>query len=395
MSAEILSIVEHVLDSEVARTGFELGWDHARHGLTPPAEQLSAASAIRQGYEAGRASFGGRTRLATPMVQLWLQLRQQAWLRGLAFETLSVTPNYLGQLQTSHCPVTRCALAVGRQLPPHGAPEDRVVARVCEDAGYAAGNLAVIGLAADLAKADLAWDDAWARAETLRINARRHGIAQADGLNANAWRRLAVLMSFVTPLAHHDAARLPLLVLPPNRLHLLNPIQGLQVLATQLLARSGWSQRLSRFLALLPSDALRGDFQRVFLALLPKVIAAGAPTDALRRRWALEDAWLDAEVLQLWQRFALQLDAERSQALLERATAEGLMGQRVLLHSDEQATDGWALETRGYLPSGCGPMRQPRQAGAADAARAQPRHAALARLAAPVAAQPRQLPLLD
>jgi hypothetical protein len=345
MSAEILSIVEHVLESDVARAGFELGWDHARHGLTPPAEQLSAASAIRQGFEAGRASFGGRTRLATPTVQLWLQLRQQAWLRGLAFETLSVTPNYLGQLQTSHCPVTRCALTVGRQLPPHGAPQDRVVARVCEDAGYAAGNLAVISLAADLAKADLAWDDAWAHAETLRIN----GVAQADGLNAGAWRRLAVLMSFVTPLAHHDAARLPLLVLPPNRLHLLNPIQGLQVLATQLLARSGWSQRLSRFLALLPSDALRNDFQRVFLALLPKVIAAGAPTDALRRRWALEDAWRDGEVLQLWQRFALQLDAELSQTLLERATAEGLMGQRVQLHSDEQATDGWALETRGYV----------------------------------------------
>ena len=345
MSAEILSIVEHVLDSDVARTGFELGWDHARHGLTPPPELLSAASAIRQGFEAGRASFGGRTRLATPMVQLWLQLREQAWLRGLAFETLSVTPNYLGQLQTSHCPVTRRALAVGRQRPPHGAPEDRVVARVCEDAGYAAGNLAVIGLAAELAKADLTWEDAWSRAEELAVNY----AAQADGLSANAWRRLAVLMAFVTPLAHHDAARLPLLVLPPNRLHLLNPIQGLQVLATQLLSRSGWSQRLSRFLALLPSKALRGAFQRVFLALLPKVIAAGAPTDAQRRRWALEDAWRDPEVLQLWQRFALQLDAERSQALLERASAEGLMGQRVHLHSDEQATDGWALATRGYV----------------------------------------------
>lgn len=371
MSAEILSIVEHLLDSEVARTGFELGWDHARHGLTPPPEQLSAASAIRQGFEAGRASFGSRTRLATPTVQLWLQLRQQAWLRGLAFETLSVTPNYLGQLQTSHCPVTRCALAVGRQLPPHGAPENRVVARMCEDAGYAAGNLAVISLAADLAKADLAWDDAWARAETLRIN----GMAQADGLNANAWRRLAVLMSFVTPLAHHDAARLPLLVLPPNRLHLLNPIQGLQVLATQLLARSGWSQRLSRFLALLPSDALRGDFQRVFLALLPKVIAAGAPTDALRRRWALEDAWRDAEVLQLWQRFALQLDAKRCQTLLERATAEGLMGQRVLLHSDEQGTDGWSLATRGYMRVAAPP--NDRIAPAAVARRAGSRGAAL------------------
>ena len=348
MSAEIQMTIEHLLESDGARTGFELGWDHARHGLTPPPEHLSAASAIRQGYESGRASFGGRTRLATPTVRLWLQLRQQAWLRGLAFEALSVTPNYLGQLQSSHCPITRAALTVGSQLPPHGAPADRVVARICEDAGYAAGNLAVISLAADLAKTDLAWDDAWSQADGLRAS----GAASADGLGFNAWRRLAVLMSFVTPLAHADAARLPLLVLPPNRLHLLNPIQGLQVLATQLLARSGWSTRLTRFLSLLPSDALRNDFQQFFLALLPRVISAGAPTDALRRRWALEDAWRDSEVLKLWTRFALQLDAERAQALLERATADGLMGQRVQLHSEDQATDGWALETKGYVQPG-------------------------------------------
>lgn len=345
MSADFTMIVEHLLESDLTRSGFELGWDHGRHGLTPPPEHLSAASAIRQGYESARASFGSRTRLATPMVRLWLQLRLQAWLRGRAFETLSVTPNYLGQLQTSHCPVTRAALVVGQQQPPHGAPTDRVVARICEDAGYAAGNLAVLSLAAELARADLAWDDAWSQADTLQAR----GAAQVDGLNAGAWRRLAVLLSFVTPLAHSDAARLPLLILPPNRLHLLNPIQGLQVLATLLLSRSGWSTRLTRLLALLPNAALRSDFQQFFLALLPRVIGAGAPTDALRRRWALEDAWRDAEVLRLWQRFALQLDAAQAQALLERATAEGLMGQRVQLHSQEQATDGWALATRGFM----------------------------------------------
>lgn len=365
MSAEFTMIVEHLLESDLTRSGFELGWDHGRHGLTPPPEHLSAASAIRQGYESARASFGGRTRLATPMVRLWLQLRLQAWLRGRAFETLSVTPNYLGQLQTSHCPVTRAALAVGRQLPPHGAPSDRVVARICEDAGYAAGNLAVISLAAELAKADLAWDDAWSQADALQAR----GAAQSDGLSAGAWRRLAVLLSFVTPLAHTDAARLPLLVLPPNRLHLLNPIQGLQVLATRLLDRSGWSTRLTRLLALLPTPALRGDFQQFFLALLPRVIAAGAPTDPLRRRWALEDAWRDAEVLRLWQRFALQLDAGQAQTLLERATAEGLMGQRVQLHSPEQATDGWALATRGFVDTVHTPAALPRLPRRTPAAR--------------------------
>ena len=46
------------------------------------------------------------------------------------------------------------------------------------------------------------------------------------------WSRLAVLMSFVTPLPHEQAARLPLLVLPPNRLRLLNPVQALQAVVT-------------------------------------------------------------------------------------------------------------------------------------------------------------------
>ena len=347
-----MQVIEQVLDSDVARTGFELGWDHARHGLTPPPEYLSAASAIRQGFESGRASIGPRTRLATPTVQLWLQLRLQAWLRARSFEPLSVTPNYLGQLATSHCPVTRAPLAVGRQQPPHGAANDRVVARLCDDAGYAAGNLAMLSLAADLAKAGLAWDDAWAQADTLQQRRSAH----SDGLGANAWRRLAVLMSFVTPLPHHEAARLPLLVLPPNRVHVLNPIQGLQLLATQLLSRSGWSSRLTQFLALLPGPAAQNDFQRFFLALLPRVIAVGAPTDPLRRRWAMEDAWRDAEVLQLWQRFAMRLDAAGAQDLLVRAAAQGLMRQRMMVHSDEQATDGWSLATRGFVPASLAPV---------------------------------------
>ncbi|MBK6718288.1 MAG: hypothetical protein IPG57_25530 [Burkholderiales bacterium] len=326
---------------------YDIGRDHARHGITPPPEPLASSSALRRGYESGRAAFAGRTRAATPNVRLWLQLRLQAWLRGRSFETLCVTPNYLGQLEASHCPVTRQPLSQGRQLPPHGAPQDRVVSRLCDDAGYAAGHLAMLSLAADLAKADHGWEDAWAQADQLQ----RSGAAQADGLNAGAWRRLAVLMSFVTPLPHAQAAGLPLLVLPPNRVHLLNPVQGLQVLATQLLSRSGWSARLAQLLPLLPHDAARQAFHHFFLALLPRVIASGHPTDPLRRRWALEDAWRHTEVLQRWRKFALLLDALACQLLLERIAQRGLLPQRLQLHSSEQDTAGWELESRGYLGS--------------------------------------------
>ncbi|MFX5464791.1 hypothetical protein ABTD44_20675, partial [Acinetobacter baumannii] len=83
--------------------------------------------------------------------------------------------------------------------------------------------------------------------------------------------RLAVLASFVTPLSHEQAAAMPLLVLPPNRLRLFNPIQALQALVTRQLATPGWSARLSRLEALLPTDALRSDFNRFLLALAPRV----------------------------------------------------------------------------------------------------------------------------
>ena len=43
-------------------TGFEIGWDHARFRLTPPAEHLLADHPVRQGWEAGRSTFGRRTR---------------------------------------------------------------------------------------------------------------------------------------------------------------------------------------------------------------------------------------------------------------------------------------------------------------------------------------------
>ncbi|MFM2066324.1 MAG: hypothetical protein RLZZ584_1233, partial [Pseudomonadota bacterium] len=58
---------------------YELGRDHACHGLRPPAELLLATAALRRGWEAGRASFAARSRAATPQVRQWLALRLQAW----------------------------------------------------------------------------------------------------------------------------------------------------------------------------------------------------------------------------------------------------------------------------------------------------------------------------
>ena len=93
-----------------ARIGFELGWDYAHYRLTPPAPYAQQPSALHDGLLAGRAAFGLRTLQATRPVRKWLQLRLHAWLRGRSVELFQVTPNYLAQIDVSHCPITasRC-----------------------------------------------------------------------------------------------------------------------------------------------------------------------------------------------------------------------------------------------------------------------------------------------
>eukprot|EP01036_Dinobryon_divergens_P011096 gene11096-14909_t len=54
------------------QTGFEIGWDHAHYGLVPPAEHLHPAHPLRQGWDAGRTSFGQRTLRPSRHVRKWL-----------------------------------------------------------------------------------------------------------------------------------------------------------------------------------------------------------------------------------------------------------------------------------------------------------------------------------
>lgn len=319
------------------QAGFDIGWDHARHGLPPPPEQVLDGNPLVQGWQAGKACFGGRALGASRRVRLWLALRVHAWQRGRAFEPAEVTPHYLGQIEAAHCPVTRQPLGQA----------DASVDRVCDRAGYAAGNLAMMSVQANRAKGALGWDEALRRAH--EAGAAVDG--RIDGLDAAAWWRLAMLISFVTPLPHEQAARLPLRVLPPNRLRLLNPVQGLQALVTRELARPDGTRRMRTLAGLLPDEALRADFHRFLSALLPRRLEAGRDADARALRHALEDAWCDARVNRCWQRFALQLDEAAVDRLLQRCARGALAGTHLLLHEAARATEGWALERGGWAAS--------------------------------------------
>lgn len=315
--------------------GFELGFDHARHGVTPPVAHLSHQSPLLQGWQAGMATFGRRAPAHKPSrhTRLWLQLRTHAWLRGRSFEDVQLTPHYLQQIAVDFCPVLRRPLGA-----------EPSIDRVRDDAGYAAGNLAMMSRGANAAKAR----HGWASASELVRSVEQGPIRSIAGLAAAEWRRVAVLCSFVTELPHEEAALIPLHVLPPNRLRLFNPIQALQALVTRQLATPGWSARLARLEALLPSDALRADFNRFVLALAPRVLQQGALTEAQEIRWALEDAWSQPLVQNRWTRFALQLTAAQAESLVQRAAAKRLCPVHVQRHPEPRATEGWALERGGY-----------------------------------------------
>jgi hypothetical protein len=332
MAQTLLAFDPHPTDPHI---GFELGWDHAHHGLVPPPEQLLEGNPLRQGWLAGRACFGGHTLGASRRVRRWLQLRLHAWQRGRAFDLGQVTPHYLGQIEVPVCPITRQVLVEA----------EASVDRVCDRAGYAAGNLATISLAANRAKGACTWDEALVQVQQAdAVESRTVG-----GLDAAAWARMAVLISFVTPLPLVQAACVPLRVLPPNRLRLLNPVQGLQALVTRALGRPDGARRLRALSALLPLEALRLDFNLFLSALLPRLIGAGQGTDACASRQALEDAWCDARVNRCWRRFALQLDEALVEKLLQQGADAAIAGTRTLLHERATATEGWALDTRGRV----------------------------------------------
>jgi len=321
-------------------TGYRIGWDHARHQLTPPLAHLHAASPVRQGWAAGRTAFGSRTLKAGPQVQQWLALRLAAWQRGEDVEDIQVTPHFLAQLHGAaggRCPVTRLA------LPAAGQPaDDVVVQRLNPGAAHAAGNLVLLHRSAAEARESLPCDELLALAQRL---AEGEPGATLRGLDARAWQRLAVLASFATPLPHGQAATLPLVVMPPNRVRVINPVQALQVMLTLQFTQAGYARRLLTLAALMPSSEARQTFQIFMHTLLARRLAAGQGLDPAATRQAMEDSWLDPLVQRRWQRLALWLTAADCERLLQRASQRGLCvgGGRWLPSS--AAVDGWAIAT--------------------------------------------------
>ncbi len=317
------------------QTGHAIGWDHARHGVAPPAALLREGCPVRAGFVAARSRFAGRSLRPSPHVRQWLRLRVQAWLHGQVFEDMRLTANHLRQICPTHCPVTREPLGA------QGVPT-----RMRADAAFAAGNVVMLSARAAQARAGAAdWQAAWALAKQSSAQ----DSANTTGLSTAEWARLALLMSFTCALSEQHAAALPLLVLPPNRLCLFNATQGVQALLTRLLAQPGWTPALRRWAGVLGHTPARHELHRVAAALLPRLLRGNDAADAQAHRQTLEDAW-GCELLQRrWQAFADALRAGQAHALLDDARRAGWAGRGLNLVSGERATEGWALPTHGRV----------------------------------------------
>ncbi|MET0382451.1 MAG: hypothetical protein ABW032_03415 [Burkholderiaceae bacterium] len=303
--------------AESAEPGDALGFEYARYGLVPPAPCLWPGHPIREGWERGRGLFGRRTRAATLAVTRWLALRLTAWERGEAFDDHEITPQLLRSLEVATlCPVT------GRAL-----QDDAMVVPVDAARGWRAGNLALMSPAFGARWVGIDWEmakDALARAESAPQE-------PIDGIALRQWRRVVALKSLATPLPHAEAARIPLHVLPPNRLRLVNPIQELQAVLTLQLSVPGWGQRAGGIAESMPAS-LRNEFNLFFNSLLAQALRQGHGARHAEMRGALAAAWGDAVVQRRWERFARLVDAALAETLVERLAREPMPGLYVVRH---------------------------------------------------------------
>ena len=297
--------------------GDAIGFDYARFGMVPPAPCLWPGHPVREGWERGRRLVGRRTRTATLAVARWLGLRLAAWQRGEAFDDHQITPQVLRSLEVAtHCPVT------GRAL-----QQDAQVVTADASRGWVAGNLVLLSPA--MAERWKGLDLATARHALARAEAAPESLV--DHLSVREWRRVVTLMSLATPLPHAEAAQVPLHVLPPNRLRVVNPIQELQAVLTLQLAVPGWGQRARLIADTLPA-ALRTEFNLFFNSLLAQALRQGQGATKASMRDALATAWGDVVVQRRWGRFAGLVDAAQAGDLVERLVREPMPGVHVLRH---------------------------------------------------------------
>lgn len=320
--------------------GWRIGWDHARWGLTPPHDHLHPGNPVREGWFSGRQALRRISHPAAPGVQDLLALRLQCWREGRVFDAHSVTPRLLARMRPQQCPVTRQPLGTGL------GPQDARAIVLHPAAACAAGNIAFVqARVADISRG-LRLEQSMERAREAQV-AEQAGVPPGPpaGLQAAQWRRLASLISMATPLSHEQAAALPLHLLPPLHVRVLNPEHALQALlgSAAALTQAAGADALDALGRAVPGGARRSLYV-LCSALLARRLQVPAG-QALQAAHAIEDAWSSERVAHCWGDFIAQLSRPQCEAVVAQVAPRVRAGRRcwrVLTPGD--AADGWALD---------------------------------------------------
>jgi hypothetical protein len=159
---------------EKDKIGFDLGRDWAYYNQPVPD---NADAAIYRGYESNTAHLS-RTKEIDRFIKKWLQLRYKAYLRNRPVSD-NVTPKLIQLLDRPFCPITLSPLTHG-QLGPH----DWSVERLCNNAGYAWGNLIIESKQANEARGSMSYEEIEDAAKSTRATNR---------ITPEAWKRYSTI----------------------------------------------------------------------------------------------------------------------------------------------------------------------------------------------------------
>ena len=134
---------------EKEKIGYSIGQDWAYYHQPLPD---NADAAIYRGYKSNTAHPPGRKEVDR-FIKKWLQLRYHAYLRERTVSE-TVTPKLIEAMDMTYCRVTEQDLTHSTQN-----PTDWSVERLCNNAGYAWGNLVIISRQANEARGAMTYED--------------------------------------------------------------------------------------------------------------------------------------------------------------------------------------------------------------------------------------------
>jgi len=155
---------------EKDKVGFGIGQDWAFYRQHLPD---NADAAIFRGFETNTAYFSAKQEVDR-FIRKWLQLRYHAYLRERTIAD-GVSPQFLKAIDINFCRVTEAKLTHSTQ-----DTSDWSVERLCNDAGYAWGNLAIISRNANEARGSMNYEEIVKASESSR---KTNGLSQDHWLN--------------------------------------------------------------------------------------------------------------------------------------------------------------------------------------------------------------------